>query len=70
LDRWGPGTGYVTVLGNARLVEDPEEKASRWKDEWAGFNDDRDANHLLIEVTLERVEVIDYTRGIEGNPGT
>jgi general stress protein 26 len=62
--------GYVTVTGRARLVDDPEEKAARWKEEWAAFYQDRAADYLLIQVTPERLEVVDYSRGIVGDPRT
>jgi general stress protein 26 len=64
------GAGYVTLFGRALIVEDPAEKASRWKAEWAAFYTDRDADYLLIQVTPERLEVLDYSRGIAGDPQT
>jgi general stress protein 26 len=63
-------TGYVTVTGRARLVDDPGEKAARWKPEWEAFYQDRAADYLLIQVTPERLEVVDYSRGIVGDPQT
>ena len=33
---------YVTIYGTARLVNDPKEKAKRWKDEWKAFYPDRE----------------------------
>jgi general stress protein 26 len=62
--------GYVTVTGRARLVDDPQEKAARWKPEWEAFYQDRAADYLLIQVTPERLEVVDYSRGIVGDPRT
>jgi len=62
--------GYVAVYGTAHLVDEPEEKASRWKDEWESFYPDRESQYLLIQVIPERLEVIDYSRGIQGDPGT
>jgi general stress protein 26 len=61
---------YVAVYGTAHLVDDPGEKATRWKDEWEGFYTDREAQYLLIQVIPDRMEVIDYTRAIQGNPET
>lgn len=58
------GSGYVTILGRARLVDDQGEKASRWKPEWEAFYPDRARDYLLIEVVPERLEVVDYSRGI------
>jgi general stress protein 26 len=62
--------GYLAVYGTARLVDDPGEKASRWKDEWEGFYPDREAQYLLIQVIPDRLEVINYSRTIEGDPET
>ncbi len=60
--------GYVSVYGTARLVDDPAEKASRWKEEWNQFYPDREASYLLIEVVPVRIEVVSYRRGIFGDP--
>jgi general stress protein 26 len=62
--------GYVTVTGTARLVDDAEEKAIRWKTEWEAFYQDRASEYLLIQVTPGRLEVVDYSRGIVGDPDT
>ena len=59
---------YVTISGIARLVNDPKEKANRWKDEWKKFYPDRDKSYLLIEVTPERLEVVNVSKGILGDP--
>jgi general stress protein 26 len=63
-------TGYVAISGTARLVDDPTEKSARWKEEWGAFYADRETDYLLIEVTPDRMEVIDYSRGIVGDPET
>lgn len=62
--------GYVAVYGTAELVDDPVEKASRWKDEWQGFYTDRETQYLLIRVVPKRLEVVDYARAIGGDPET
>ena len=67
-DREGPG--YVTIYGTARLVNDPNEKAKRWKDEWKAFYPDRAKNYLLIAVTPEKLEVISEKKAVLGNPRT
>lgn len=61
--------GYVSLTGRARLVDDAEEKRVRWKDEWAEFYPDRES-YLLIEVTPERLEVVNYGRGITSRSPT
>ena len=42
--------GYVTLIGDATLVDEPAEKAKHWKPEWSGFYSDanRGADYLLI----------------------
>ena len=62
--------GYVAVYGTARLVDDTEEKASRWKNEWEGLYPDREAQYLLIQVIPDRMEVINYSRAIQGDTET
>lgn len=59
-----PEQGYVALTGRARLVDDPAEKKKRWKEGWEAFWPDRDASFLLIQVTPERVEILDPRHGI------
>lgn len=61
---------YVNISGIARLVNDPEEKARRWKDEWKDFYPDRAKDYLLIAVTPESMEVVSVKKGITGDPRT
>jgi hypothetical protein len=51
-------------------VDDPEEKTSRWKEEWEPLYPDRDAQYLLIHVIPKRLELLNYSRGIAGDPET
>ncbi len=64
------GSGYVTIEGTARLVDDADQKARRWKDEWARFYADRDADYLLIAVEPSRLEVVNYRQGVMGDSAT
>jgi general stress protein 26 len=61
---------YVSLTGIARLVNDPKEKAARWKDEWNDFYPDRAKDYLLIEVTPESLEVVSVKKGIVGHART
>ena len=61
---------YVTISGTARLVNNPKEKAKRWKDEWKDFYPDRDRHYLLIVVKPKKVEVVSVKKGIVGDPNT
>ena len=62
--------GYVTLIGRARLVNDPREKQRRWKEGWERFYPDREKDYLLIEVTPERLEVISVQHNISGDSVT
>lgn len=61
---------YVSLTGIARLVNDPKEKARRWKDEWKDFYPDRAKDYLLIEVKPEMLEVVSVKKGIVGDSRT
>lgn len=61
---------YVTIHGIARLVNDRNEKARHWKDEWQAFYPNRDKDYLLIEVRPLKLEVVNTKKGILGNPRT
>ena len=61
---------YVTISGIAQLVNDPKEKAKRWKDEWKDFYPDRARDYLLIAVRPERLEVVNVKKSIVGDPTT
>jgi general stress protein 26 len=61
---------YVSFTGTARLVNDPKEKANRFKDDWKTFYPDRARDYLLIEFTPEKLEVVSVKRGIVGDSRT
>ena len=64
-DRQDPA--YVTISGVARLVDDPKEKARRWKDEWKAFYPNREKGYLLIAVTPKEMEIVSEKKGIVGD---
>lgn len=61
---------YVTLIGRARLVDDPEMKARHWKESWTPFYPDRGESVLLIEVTPIRLEVVSEAHGAPGDAET
>lgn len=61
------GAAYVTISGLAHLVNDPKEKARRWKDEWKAFYPDRERGYLLIAVTPQELEIVSEKKGIVGD---
>ena len=68
----GARKGYVTLLGRAAVVEDPAEKARRWKPEWKDFYDDgnRGADYLLIRLKPSRLEILSPADGLGNDPRT
>lgn len=60
-------SGYVTINGMAKLVDDPEEKANRWKSGWAEFYPAYPGGYMLIKVTPVRMEVVSYPHGLVGD---
>ncbi len=63
-------SGYVTLLGDAHLVDDAMEKARRWKEGWEAFYPDKEESYLLIRVVPRRLEVVSVRHGIGGEPET
>jgi general stress protein 26 len=61
---------YVSLTGRARLVNNPTEKARRWKDEWEAFYPNRERDYLLIEITPERLEVVSIKKNVVGDERT
>ena len=61
---------YVTLHGVARLVNDRNEKARHWKDDWKTFYPDRDGSYLLIEVRPVKLEVVNVKTGVVGTEST
>lgn len=62
--------GYVTLVGHAYLVDDPEEKAQRWKEGWEAFYPGDRESYLLIRVVPRRLEVVSIAAEINGDPVT
>jgi general stress protein 26 len=62
-------TGYVSITGKAYLVDDMQEKLKRKREYWTqAFPDWK--FFVLIKVVPEKIEVINYRRGIVGASGT
>ena len=68
----GAKKGYVTLLGTATVVDDPAEKAKRWKPEWKDFYDDenRGKDYVLIRLKPSRIEVLSPAHGLGNDPRT
>jgi hypothetical protein len=65
-------SGYVTILGQAQVVNDAREKASRWKEDWAGFYRDknRGPDYVLIRVRPLHLEIVSYPDKLVNDPKT
>lgn len=61
---------YVSLTGRARLVNNPTEKARRWKDEWNAFYPDRGRDYLLVEFKPEKLEVVSVKKNVVGDART
>lgn len=64
--------GYVTLLAKAQVIDDPREKAKRWKPEWKSFykNENRGADYVLIRAKPFRMEVVSIGQKINNDPVT
>lgn len=67
-DRDDPG--YATLVGSARLVDDPAEKRARWKDAWRDYypGGPEGESYLLIEFVPGRLEVVSVKHDIAADP--
>jgi general stress protein 26 len=65
----GKASGYVSIRGKAQLVDDRAEMIKRkrayWDSVFPGFK-----NLVLIKVNPEHMEVVNYSRGANGDPAT
>ena len=61
------GNGYVVLNGNAKLVDDQNEKDSHWQDAWDQYYPNRDEIFVLIKVIPNRLEVVNYKQGVTGD---
>jgi general stress protein 26 len=64
--------GYVTLIGDATLIDEPAEKAKRWKPEWSKLfaDDNRGDDYLLIRVRPIRLEIVSAADGVLNDPAT
>ena len=60
------GMSYVSLIGKARLVDDPEKKAHYWREGWTRWYPDRDKDYILIQVTPERLEMFSFQYQVMG----
>ena len=65
-----PTRGYVTIIGEAVLNDNLEDKNAAWMDPFSAFwpNGPESDNFLLIEVKPKRIEMRSYTQGVGEDP--
>lgn len=66
------GPNYVSLLGAARIVDDPAVRRKWWREDWERHfpGGPEGKNFTLIEFRARRIELVSVTRGIASAPGT
>ncbi len=59
--------GYVSLMGNATLVNDEAIKATKFKDGWDKFYPNQKEDYLLIKFVPEILELISIPNGFTGD---
>ncbi len=61
---------YVSLMGNAYLVNDTATKNEIWKDGWEKFYPNKDRDYLLIKFVPKTIELISISDGFTGDKST
>ena len=61
------GSGYVTLRGQAQIVDDPVLKEQYWRPHWEAFYPDPDEMYVLIHFTPINGEVVSFAHGLTGD---
>ncbi|HWP37439.1 MAG TPA: pyridoxamine 5'-phosphate oxidase family protein [Gemmatimonadales bacterium] len=64
--------GYVTLIGEAAVVNDRAERTKRWKPEWKPFyaDENRGDDYVLIRVRPRRLEIVSTRHNLLNDPAT
>ena len=62
--------GYVSLMGNAYIVNDEATKSSKWKDGWEKFYPNKTTDYMLIRFVPETLEYIGILKGFTGDENT
>jgi len=54
------GRSYVSVAGNARVVNEAELKKKYWREGWKKYYPNPEKDYVLIEVTPDRMEICSF----------
>lgn len=63
-------SGYVSIKGYAKILNDNDLKKKYWKEAWNSFYPDKEKDYLLIKVVPAEIEVLSMKYGIFGDPLT
>jgi len=62
--------GYVSLMGEAVLVNNKATKAAKWKDGWENFYPNKDKDYLLIKFIPKTLELISIPNKFTGDSVT
>ena len=62
--------GYVSLMGNAKIINDEKIKKTKWKDGWEKFYVNQRDAYMLIQFIPEYLEVISIPNGLTGDEKT
>jgi general stress protein 26 len=62
-------SGYVTINGKATIIDDKELLIKKKRSYWEGIANWQDI-FVLIKVTPVTMDVVNYKKGVNGDPGT
>ncbi|MEZ4668800.1 MAG: pyridoxamine 5'-phosphate oxidase family protein [Anaerolineae bacterium] len=64
------GMSYITLQGDAKLVDDLEQRKSRWAEGWHMFFPDgpEGDDYMLIQFTPKRIELMSFEHNITPPP--
>jgi general stress protein 26 len=65
-----PTASYVTIRGNAVIINSDDMKQKHWKEEWSAFYPNYPDGFSLIRVIPKAMEIVSDTRGIIGDSVT
>lgn len=70
--QYDPEEAYVTLVGEATIIDDRGYLKDQWRTGWNAYFPEgpSDMNAVIVEVTAERIEVMNMARGIGVPPNS
>jgi general stress protein 26 len=67
---YAPGGAYVTLIGTARVDDDPARRRKYWRESFRDYWPDgpEGSDYLLIEFVPARLEIMDIRRSVAPDP--